>query len=343
MLTKPKTDYLDHEMERLPRWRRRLSPPLLTLALVCLFVTYGLYRFQLRPLLTMTLPDHTAQPLDTVPVELTSFQVRLDGVDVVPSAVAFANDSLYVAYSRHPAVQIYSAKLKLLKTIRLERPQTVTPNSIAVTDSLLIVADSAGRQLAFYDREGDFLTSIQWYPDQSNRIDPLAIASDGRRLAVVDGALNRIAIISLIDNQPFTEFLELLDLLPHEKAGKLSEPRMALLTPDNALWVGESRTVSRFTGDGQPLGTVEPPPKTRIVLPFAATIVADIIDSSEMRIHVLDKVAGKVFVYDLGARLRLVYPRDRALQRPSGIAVDPTRRTIFITETETASITVFGY
>lgn len=343
MLTKPTIDDPNQVTEPLPRWRRRLSPPLMILSVVILFVAYGLYRFQIRPLLTMSLPEHAAQPLDTVPVELTNFQVRLDGEDVVPSAVAFANDSLYVAFSRKSAVQIYSSQLDLLKTIRLERPQTVTPNSIVVTDSLLIVADTAARQVALYDREGDFLTSIQWYPDQSNRIDPLAIASDGRRLAVVDGALNRIAIISLIDNQPFAEFLELLDLLPHEKVGKLSEPRMTLLTPDGGLWVGESRSISRFTSDGHPLGAVEPPPKTRIVLPFAATIVADSTASSATRIHVLDKIAGKVFVYDLNAKLRLVYPRDRALQRPSGIAVDQRHRTIFITETETASITVFGY
>jgi len=343
MLTKPTLDYPNQTAGDHVPWFRRLSPPLVVLAVVILFVAYGLYRFQIRPLLTMSLPEHAAQPLDTVPAELTSFQVRLDGEDVIPGAVAFANDSLYVAFSRKSAVQIYSSQLDLLKTIRLERPQTVTPNSIVVTDSLLIVADTSARQIALYDREGDFLTSILWYPDRSNRIDPMAIASDGRRLAVVDGALNRIAIISLIDNQPFAEFLELLDLLPHEKIGKLAEPRMALLTPDDKLWVGESRSISRFTSEGHPLGAVEPPPKTRIVLPFAAAIVADSTDSSLTRIHILDKVAGKVFVYDLDARLRLVYPRDRALQRPSGIAVDRIHRTIFITETETASITVFGY
>jgi hypothetical protein len=313
------------------------------LALVVTFVGYGLYRYQIRPAITMKLPGHESQPIDTPPLELTSFQIRLDGQDVVPTALAVKGDSLYVAFAEVAAIQIYGSDLRLLKTIRLDRPRSVVPSAIAVTDSLLIVADSAAHQVLLYDREGDFLTFIEWYPGKNQRLSPAALSSNGRLLAVLDDSLNQIAMISLIDEQPFYTWLELLAVVPADSTSRLIQPRFALIAPDDNLWVGEIDRIRLFSPEGKALREAEPPPRTRIVRPIDAAIAPNLADSTLTRIHVVDRVAGKVFAYDTAGDLRLVYPRDRALQRPSAITVDAIRRVIYLTENETASITAFGY
>jgi sugar lactone lactonase YvrE len=60
-------------------------------------------------------------------------------------------------------------------------------------------------------------------------------------------------------------------------------------------------------------------------------------------VHLLDKTTGKVYVYDLSGCLKLVYPQDRDLRQPTSIAINSLRREIFVTESATRSITVFGY
>ncbi len=323
--------------------RHRWFFSLAILALVVTFVGYGLYRYQIKPAITMQLPGHESQPIDTPPLELTSFQIRLDGQDVVPSALAIKGDSLYVAFAGLAALQVYGSDLRLLKTIRLDRPRPVVPSAIAVTDSLLIVADSSAHQVLLYDREGDFLTFIEWYPGKYQRLSPAALSSDGRTLAVLDDSLSQVAMISLVDEQPFFTWLELLAVVPGDSLQGLIEPRFALIAPDQNLWVGEVDRIRIFTPEGDFLREAETPPRTRIVRPIDAAIAGNPADSSLTRIHVLDRVAGKVFAYDTAGNLHLVYPRDRALQRPSAIAVDAARRVIYITENETASITAFGY
>src|SRR5512140_1272912 len=58
------------------------------LVLVCLLVAYGIYVFQIKPLLSMHLPEHKPLPADAVPTELTSFQVREAGKLLTPQSIA---------------------------------------------------------------------------------------------------------------------------------------------------------------------------------------------------------------------------------------------------------------
>ncbi len=167
------------------------------LAAVILFVLSGLYLYLIRPALAKEIPVHQALPLDSPPVELTSFQIRTSGEDLTPQRLAISGDSLFVSYSGKSFIEVYSSKLQLLKTIRLDNPATLHPTAMVLADSLLIVADSLLGTIAVFDRDGYYLNSASWYPDRLTRLKPVHLAVHDRFLYATDMARHRVAKISL--------------------------------------------------------------------------------------------------------------------------------------------------
>lgn len=310
-----------------------------------LFVASGFYVYLIRPSLAKEIPAHQPLTLDSPPIELTSFQVRASGEDLIPQHLAVSGDSLFVSFSGSSLIQIYSQKLKLLKTIHLDRPAISRPTAIVLTDSLLIVADTALGTIAILDRDGYYRSSASWYPDHHTRLKPVHLAVHDRFLYATDIGRNRIAKISLFKDEPFFDFLELVAVYPQQASSTVSLPLCSAVAPDGKLWVGDAQPgcITIISADGTTETAAGKPVKSRIAMPCEITILTSGEDSAATRIHVLDRIAGKVFVYDLEGKLRLVYPRDRDLHRPTGMAIDPNNRHIFVTENETAEITVFGY
>lgn len=324
------------------------------LLLILSGIGYALYTYQVKPLLTMDLPDHDPLLIDTPPTELTSFEIRSEGNLLTPCAVAITGDSLYLSFVGSSRINVYSADLKLVKQIQLERPEVVVPTSMAVTDSFLIVADSVKQTVVLYDRDGYYQNSSGWYPQQVGRISPTHLSANLGMLLLIDSGLRRVAVISLIDRQPFYTFLELVKFIPDKSLVPLPAPSCAILTPDSNVWIGD-RTLGRgfiFAPSGKILSELEQPQLSKIASPadFALSWWNSpsagppaISNLQVARIHMLDREAGKVFVYDLNGRLTLVYPRDRLLNQPTSIAVNQHRRQIYIAESTSKEVTVFGF
>ncbi|MGB5106072.1 MAG: hypothetical protein WBP29_06935 [Candidatus Zixiibacteriota bacterium] len=314
------------------------------LAVAILFVAVGLYRYQFGPLLDKSIPEHQFQPLDTPPIELTSFSVRHGGEDLTPQCLEVSGDSLFVTFAGQSLLQIYSRNLDLLKNIQLERPAVLQPTAFVLTDSLLIAADTVLGTIAVYDRDGYYRNSASWYPDHQSRVRPVHLSVAGGFLYATDITRKNVAKISLIKREPFYDFLELVAIYPQMADTMVKLPTCAMAASDGKLWIGDSQPGGLFTMDEDgKFAAGEKPPKSRMAFPcdFAESQLGD--DVSSRRIHLLDRVAGKVFVYDESGKLRLVYPRERELLRPTGIAIDPEARHIFVTESEKREITVFGY
>lgn len=316
----------------------------LLLGISVLFVAFGLYRYQFRPAIDRSVPSHQPTPIDTPPLELTSFQVRYGGEDLTPQCLKVSGDSLFVTFAGQSLLQIYSNKLDLLRNIQLERPAIVQPTAFVLTDSLLLVADTVLGTIAVYDRDGYYLNSASWYPDHQTRLKPVHLAVAGGFLYATDIDRRNVAKISLTKHEPFYDFLELVDIVPKSTNTAIKLPTCAMSMPDGKLWIGDSDPGGLFIVDETgSITTGESAPKTRMALPcdFAVSQLGD--DSSSLRVHMLDRVAGKVLVYDISGKLRLVYPRDRELHRPTALAINRAERQIFVTESETREITVFGY
>lgn len=327
---------------------------IILLALVSILVFYGVYLFQFKPMLSMRLPQHQPLPPDSPPVQLTSFQVREGGKDLSPQNVAIGHDSIYVSFIGESLIQVYSPRLKQLGSLHLDKPAVIIPTAIAVTDSQLIVADTIKGLIAVFDTDREYINSVAWYPGRSVRVHPTQIATDGKLLTVVDAKAAQIAVISLVSQQPFFDFLELMDLIPGEDHSFLRKPSAACIAPEGSIWIGDaSGKAAIYSPTGDFMNELEQPKLTRITTPICFAVANDsksatpvAIDSWQpdlIRVHLLDKTTGKVYVYDLSGRLKLVYPQDRDLRQPTSIAINSLRREIFVTESATRSITVFGY
>jgi sugar lactone lactonase YvrE len=339
---------------RLAKRESRNWGGIILLVLVSVLVLYGVYLFQLKPMLSMRLPQHQPLPPDSPPVLLTSFQVREGGKDLSPQNIAVGRDSIYVSFIGESLIQIYSPTLKQIGSLHLDKPAAIIPTAIAVTDSQLIVADTIKGLVAVFDRDGDYLNSVAWYPGRYVRIQPTQIATDGKLLTVVDPKAAQVAVISLVNQQPFFDFLELMDLIPGEDHSRLREPSAACITPEGSIWIGDaSGKAAIYSPTGDFVNELEQPNLTKITAPigFAVADGSKSVTSGStahwkpdlIRVHLVDKTTGKVYVYDLSGRLKLVYPQDRDLSQPTSIAINSERREIFITESATRSITVFGY
>lgn len=339
---------------RLAKRESRNWGGIILLVLVSVLVLYGVYLFQLKPMLSMRLPQHEPLPIDSPPFQLTSFQVRKGGKDLTPQNIAVGRDSIYVSFVGESLIQVYSPTLKQIGSMYLDRPAAIIPTAIAVTDSQLIVSDTIKGLVAVFDRDGDYLNSVAWYPGRFVRIQPSQIATDGKLLTVVDQKAAQVAIISLVNQQPFFDFLELMDLIPGEDHSRLREPSAACIAPEGSIWISDaSGKAAIYSPTGDFVNELEQPNLTKITEPIGFA-VADgskpTTPASEgkwqpdlIRVHLVDKTTGKVYVYDLSGRLKLVYPQDRDLRQPTSIAINSQRREIFITESATRSITVFGY
>jgi hypothetical protein len=324
------------------------------LVLASILVLYGVYLFQFKPMLSMRLPQHEPLPLDSPPVLLTSFQIREGGKDVTPQNIALFHDSIYISFVGESLIQIFSPTLKQLGSLHLDKPAVIVPTAIAVTDSQLIVADTIKGLIAVFNKDGEYINSIAWYPGRSVRVQPTQIATDSKLLTVVDPKAAQVAVISLVNQQPFFDFLELMDLIPGEDHSHLRKPSAACIAPEGSIWIGDtSGKAAIYSSTGDFVNELEQPKLTRITMPICFAVADGSISATPVpqgrwqpdliRVHLLDKTTGKVYVYDLSGRLKLVYPQDRDLLQPTSIAINSFRREIFITESATRSITVFGY
>ncbi len=324
---------------------------LVMLIIVISLVGYGVYRYKLRSLVAGNIAEHLPLSPNRPPQELTSFPIRYAGNDLTPRALAYLHDTLFVAFVEQPIVQLYDSDLALLATWRLQRPDTLIPTQIAVTDSFFVASDTTHNLIGIYDHEGFYVASVAWYPERSARVNPAQISVDSRQITVVDDAMNQVASISLLNDAPFFKFLELLRVTPSPFKPDEARLSCAWFAPDSNLWLGTSngKAVMLSLTSGA-VNNLDRPSLSQISDPIQFVDVNHAIRSNRYpnpkpipRVHMLDRVSGKVFVYDLSGKLTLVYPQDRGLEQPLAIAVNQEKRHIYIAESGRSAITVFGF
>jgi hypothetical protein len=309
-------------------------------------ILYSVYVYEVEPRFAMNLPEHRAVDLDRPPIELTGFQARDGGRLLTPNSVAVIDEVLYVSFSGQSFLFSYPTSLADKRKLDLTRPEPVTPSFVCAAGSLLVVSDSSAGLIAVYDRDGYYIASVSFYPDSLTRLAPIHTFANDDYLLLTDAAQRWIAEISLIDNPPFSGFLELTDLIRIDRA-LIGLPLMAGRAAGSHLWVGTSDppAILRADADDHGLLEVDRPRLNRISQPVDFAVIQHFAPAGDAasRVHVLDRKAGKIFVYNLDGRLTLVYPRQRCLAYPTSFAVDSFNRRIFISESGTRHISVFGY
>ena len=161
-------------------------------------------------------------------------------------------------------------------------------------------------------------------------------------LTLADAASGRIAQISLIDHPPFYKFLELVRTFPQGPV-PLQPALCGLTMPDSTIWIGIEGAILVVDRQGRVRDQLAGSRHTALQRPVDMALQNPGSGGTLLRVHVLDRASGKVFVYDANGKLTLIYPRDRELEQPTMIAFNRGRRHIYIGEASSSQITVFGY
>ena len=313
----------------------------LFLILVLALIGYAIWMYQLRPYFAAQVPEHEPLLLDVPPVELSSLEVREGGELLIPTLVAFGGDSLYLGFAGAGQLYLYDDNLQPLGKLRLSQLPELQPTALAVSDSFLIVGDSALGCFAVCDRDGYQRAAIYWYPD-SLSVRPLHLNTISGVLNLCDAATGRLALISLNDRPPVYTFLELMHSLPSAKLVGFPAT-CSMLMSDSSLWIGFRDGAAILNYDGTVKNRLQGSNYTQLWEPVDLALQNANSPLPMRRVHLLDRAAGKVFVFTTEGELTLIYPRDRKLESPTAIAFNPGRRYIYITESGRQAVTVFGY
>ncbi|MFH2055284.1 MAG: hypothetical protein ABIJ61_04955 [bacterium] len=313
----------------------------LFLFFLLLLIAYVLWIYQLKPWFATQAPEHEPLRIDEPPVELTSLQCRAGGKLLTPTFLAAQGDSLYVGFSESSQIDIYSGSLKFVDHLSLTNLPDLKPCALAATDSFLIVGDATAGGFAVCDLDGYRRATISWYPD-SSRVKPLQLTAGFGMLTLTDAASGRIAQISLIDHPPFYKFLELVRTFPQGPV-PLQPALCGLTMPDSTIWIGIEGGILVVDRQGRVRDQLTGSRHTALQRPVDMALQNPGSAGALLRVHVLDRESGKVFVYNAKGELTLIYPRDRELEQPTMIAFNRGRRQIYIGEASSSQITVFGY
>ncbi|RME23172.1 MAG: hypothetical protein D6800_10200, partial [Candidatus Zixiibacteriota bacterium] len=283
----------------------------------------------------------------------------VEGADTLgPVRLQLVRDSLFVSYSGLPAIDVCDENGARSQRINLTKPDTVFPTSFVVLDSEIVVADHVHGILAMYTREGRFLTSYDLLPDQRTHLSPFAVTEYGGVLYTADPVLHKVLAISNVDARGITEKGELVLGFPKDSAVSLGFPSAVMVTLDGRLLVGDARrgSIEVFTCDGRHIYRFDQVATARPMTPQAFDVdnVPDpelqdstTFDPSNVRlmgrIHVVDANNGLVHVFGPLGRYIMSYPSDGRLKKPAGIAIDRSRRTIFIADPSARQVFVYQY
>jgi hypothetical protein len=313
----------------------------LCLILVLALIGYAIWMYQLRPYFAAQVPEHAPLLLDLPPLELGSLEVREGGELLVPTLVASGGDTLYLGFAGAGQLHLYDNNLQPLGKLDLPQLPELQPTALAVSDSFLIVGDSVLGCFAVCDRDGYQRATIYWYPD-SVSVRPQHLSAISGRLSLCDVADGRLVLISLLDQPPVNAFLELVHSLPTAKlAGSPATCSMPM--PDSSIWIGFRNGVAVLNPNGAVRNRLQGSSYTSLREPVDLALQNANSPPALRRVHILDRAAGKVFVFTTDGELTLIYPRDRVLESPTAIALNPGQRHIYIAESGRNAVTVFGY
>lgn len=313
----------------------------LFLVLVLALIGYAVWAYQLKPYFAAQIPEHDPLPLDQPPVELTSIEVRAGGSTLTPTLVTASGDSVYVATAESAQLFLYNGGLQPESRLKLSAAPELTPTALVVSDSFIVAANYKSAGFVVSERDGYHRATISYYPD-STQIHVQELSVDRGVLTLCDAFTGRVALISLIDHPPFYSFLELVREYP-EGPTPISASLCALMLPDSTLWVGSQGVVSVVDTEGRVLRRLKGSRHTPLRHPVDMAIQNEASSNAMQRIHLLDRDNGKVLVYSPAGELTLVYPQARDLSKPTSIAINPSRRQIYIAESGSKQLTVFGY
>lgn len=282
----------------------------------------------------------------------------IPGLELIPGSLYCDGRVLYVSFLNSSRIEAFDLEEKEKKAYDLSSNPAI--GSLAANKDDIYLTDNNTREIVFVEKKDLKEKRYGWLPGNKGTLDPKGIHWFKGNVYVSDGNLKAVLIISTESKGKIKERGELILTAPssfergNEKY-KLSSPGGVLVTPDGRIIAADGDKVMvytcvgnfayRFPGEKNLKGAVDvdydlvfqPKP------PTDPKISQDILKTVG-RIHILDKKAGRVVVFNPFADTKLfTYGENEKLQEPSSIAICRDLRLIFIADTGNQRIVVYGY
>ncbi|MDI6804062.1 MAG: hypothetical protein QME58_09480 [Bacteroidota bacterium] len=276
-------------------------------------------------------------------------------------ALTIHDEKLLVSFLNSDCIQEYSSSLELIRNICLLNGESASITGIVVEGDRLYAANYRTGELHQADyKTGTLINSFGLFPDQRTSMKLFGVAYRSDAIYVSDSRTNQILAISAIAVPDLKDEDELLLSFPSAevKDFQLSFPTFLAITPDGRLLVSDvgNKEVKAFTCSGRPAHLFEKGGEAKFAAPMG--IAFDNVPSPELialkdsvfepsdvyeqgRIHIVDTKLAKVKVFNALGKYVLTYGEE--LEQPNGIAIDQTRRLIFVADAKRNGVGLYKY
>jgi len=283
------------------------------------------------------------------------------GSSLRPYCMALTDTSLVVASIGSSRLFVLDDDFEVETTIDLQTPQASLIGGIALDETAIYVADFGAGELGVYDWQGKRIDFYALMPDGKRSIRPYNLSLFDGILYVTDPTQRTLHVITAQYRGERNQRGELLFSIDMGDSSRvpLQYPSSTFVTPDGRLLVSDMAggQVHAFTCSGR-YGYPFAVDKNKVVQsphmiamdhlanPELVALDKTMFDPSgilcEGRIHVVDREAGEIAVYDPRGKPVLRYGSDH-LHIPNGIVIDQRRRAIIIADSQNASLIVYKY
>ena len=321
---------------------------------------YGSVRF-LNPSLVEVAESKQATRFDEAPHYVGEMTLASVHDDMQPFSLGLSGGNLFIGYIGSDRVDEYSSQLQLLRSVHLLENEKASITGIIVHhDRLYAVNNRIGEILVSDYPSGKLITTYGFFPDNSTRMKVFGIALQNDILYATDSRTNRILAISANEIPSIRDEGELLTTFPDSGAHEyqLSFPSFPVVTPDGRLLVSDigHHEVKAFTCSGRPAHKLDRSDSAQMSIPMG--IAFDNLPSPELlafrdsifnpsglfhqgRIHIVDAGSSRVKVFSSTGKYVFSYGKE--LHKPAGIAIDTSRRYIFIADAGPSVIQMYTY
>ncbi|MBN1446776.1 MAG: hypothetical protein JXA28_02500 [Bacteroidetes bacterium] len=294
---------------------------------------------------------------DEVPRYLGAMALTDSGGALQPYALAFHDGRLHVSYINRSYIDVFERDFDTKSSMTLQQhPRLIS--GFAVEDDRLYIADPSRGCIQFYHEDGRLLDSYAFLPDSSSFV-PHGICCHDGVLYVTDTHAGMLLAIAVRSSDVRMEGELLFTAGGRGQSPRLVFPAATFVTPDGRILVSDlaSGCVQVYTCNGRYAVSLTSP--SGDVLRGPHSIAMDDLPSEELlrrntgrfdpsgvhtfgRIHVVDRVAKRVAVFDALGTALLHYGGGE-LQIPNGIAIDTGRRLIVVADAGQASLVFYRY
>lgn len=278
-----------------------------------------------------------------------------------PFALALNEGKLLVSYLSSDRIDEFSPKLELIRTLHPLHDEPASITGLAAEGDRIYAVDFKSGDLLFADYQtGKLVQAYGWLPGNRSRMKALGVSYYRNNLYVSDIASRKMLAIGALGQKDATEEGELIVSFPNGRPNEfeLGYPTWSMVTPDGRLLVSDAKSgeVKAFTCNGRSAHGFEREGEAKLQTPMG--IALDDVPSPELqartkggfdpthvndlgRIHVVDATLANIKVFDVLGKYVLSYGKE--LKQPNGIAINPKKRLIFVSDAKLQAIALYKY